>query len=377
VLRGLGSDASVDVVLVGMGAQNGPVKVAECECQFLSVGKALVGTRTPLRVHFVRALLANAALVRQERCDVIYAQSAESTLAAALVLPGVPVVLHCHGTENTIKRSRYWYGRTAVVRALYEIMCMRPALRIASTVLVTAGREEFEVFAAQYKLRAARCYRVPALVDTDLFRPVNTPDRACTTPEAAIRLACVARLEKPKGIQTVIRAVALMAKRGRAVTLAVIGDGGYRGELEAMAQRLELGGAIQFRGYLGRCEIASELRQSDVFVTASEQEGFSIALLEALASGVPVVTTDVGAAREVVRDGETGFVLRSCRPEEIAARVCDAFALGAQAREACRTMALEYSTDRVSLLVSDALKRAAQDASHVSGGRTSAGWSGQ
>jgi glycosyltransferase involved in cell wall biosynthesis len=119
-----------------------------------------------------------------------------------------------------------------------------------------------------------------------------------------------------------LEAVALLRARGRAVTCRVIGDGPLRAGLAAQAERLGIGDAVEFRSDVhDRHDLYSLVKSGRVFAFPSEREGFGIAVLEALACGLPVVTTsapDNLAAALVERSGR-GLI---CAPS--AAALADA-----------------------------------------------------
>jgi glycosyltransferase involved in cell wall biosynthesis len=116
-------------------------------------------------------------------------------------------------------------------------------------------------------------------------------------------LGSIGRLEPQKGMDVLIRALADVDD----ATLVVVGDGSERGRLEELARTVKVSERVQWkgwsdapRGYLGML---------DVFVLPSRNEGFPLALLEALLAGTAVVASDVGSVAEAVRDGETGLLV--------------------------------------------------------------------
>ena len=131
-----------------------------------------------------------------------------------------------------------------------------------------------------------------------------------------------------------LEAVALLRARGRAVTCRVIGDGPLRAGLAAQAERLGIGDAVEFRSDVhDRHDLYSLVKSGRVFAFPSEREGFGIAVLEALACGLPVVTTsapDNLAAALVERSGR-GLI---CAPS--AAALADAVGGSSSAETARR-----------------------------------------
>lgn len=133
------------------------------------------------------------------------------------------------------------------------------------------------------------------------------------------RLVCVARLTPLKDHDLLLRALAVLHERGIGPPLALVGDGMLREELEALVARLDLCGQVRFCGALDQAGVRRELAAADVFCLASLSEGSPGAVLEAMATGLPVVGTAVNGISDVVRDGVTGALVRDRTPTAFAA----------------------------------------------------------
>jgi teichuronic acid biosynthesis glycosyltransferase TuaC len=142
-------------------------------------------------------------------------------------------------------------------------------------------------------------------VDLDRFAP---GDRTALKAELGISgpmVACVGALIPRKGQAILIEALAGLPD----VTLIIVGQGPDRAALEAQAQRLGSAERVRFTGSLPHEGIAQILAAADVMALPSASEGLANAWVEALACGTPIVITDAGGAREVVRSAETGRVV--------------------------------------------------------------------
>ena len=147
-------------------------------------------------------------------------------------------------------------------------------------------------------------------VDVDRFHGhTDAPLRAeLGIPATATVATVVASLIERKGIEVVIRAVAALRHGGRDVHLVLCGDGDQEGALRSLAVELGIDAAAHFVG--NRTDVAAILGgATDVLVSAARLEAFPLNLLEAGASGVPAVVSDIGPHRESVVDGETGLVV--------------------------------------------------------------------
>jgi glycosyltransferase involved in cell wall biosynthesis len=160
-----------------------------------------------------------------------------------------------------------------------------------------------------------------------------------------LRIGAVGRLAPEKGLLDLFTAVRSLRQEGIAVEVVVFGEGPQRGELERwIAQHAPAGGFALAGHELDRDRIYRDL---DVFVLASAREGLPNALLEAMASALPVVATEVGGVGEVVQHGTNGLLCPPQRPDRLAALLrsllADA-ALRARIGDAARQrVASEYS----------------------------------
>ena len=149
------------------------------------------------------------------------------------------------------------------------------------------------------------------------------------------RIGVVGRLDANRDYSSLIQAVGLLREQRLHVEIWMIGDGEGRRDLQALVSDLKLSDQVIFLGV--RRDIPALLAELDVFIwPALELEGFGIALAEAMAAGVPIVATDVGACREVLDSGRCGLLVEPGSPEALAAGICKVLAdpAGAQLRAA-------------------------------------------
>ncbi|MCP9773909.1 glycosyltransferase [Synechococcus sp. Tobar12-5m-g] len=140
------------------------------------------------------------------------------------------------------------------------------------------------------------------------------------SPPGPPRIGMVARLELHKDQPTLIRAAALLRDQGVPCNVWLVGEGSNRPQLEALIEELDLADQVQLLGM--HRDIPELLGQLDLFAFAAKpDEGFGIALAEAMAAGVPIVATDVGACREVLENGRCGLLVEPSSPQALAAGI--------------------------------------------------------
>lgn len=144
----------------------------------------------------------------------------------------------------------------------------------------------------------------PLGVDLEVFAP--QPFRAVNEP---FQLLCVGRLVPAKGQHILIAAVAHLVKGGRNVNLRFVGDGPDRASLECEAKTRGLAAHITFEGNVNQDRIRRFYREADAFVLASFAEGIPVVLMEAMAMGIPCVSTMITGIPELIRDGLDGLLV--------------------------------------------------------------------
>jgi glycosyltransferase involved in cell wall biosynthesis len=143
---------------------------------------------------------------------------------------------------------------------------------------------------------------VPNGVDRNAFAPAQISD------DGPLRILCVARLIERKGQEHLIRAVKRLTDEGVDVTLDLVGTGDAQSEYEMLAQALGVADRVRFVGYVPREEIAAHYASAHVFCLPSYNEGMSVATLEAMAAGLPVVVSRTPGTRELVQENVNGLL---------------------------------------------------------------------
>jgi glycosyltransferase involved in cell wall biosynthesis len=154
---------------------------------------------------------------------------------------------------------------------------------------------------------------VPNVFDAAQFYPAAERNRN-GSPQ---KLIGVGGLYHAKGWEFLLRAVALLAEERRDFHLDIVGDGELRADCEELAAQLDLSELVTFHGWLPKDAVASRVRDADLFVLTSRYDSNPCAVIEALASGVPVVGTAVGGIPDMIGDG-MGLLATSENPESIA-----------------------------------------------------------
>jgi sugar transferase (PEP-CTERM/EpsH1 system associated) len=249
-----------------------------------------------------------ARLFRMLRPDIVHTRN--WTCIDAIIgarLAGVPVVIHGeHGREAADPEGRN--RRRQQVRRL---------LSPFTTEFVTVSRDLARWLIEEVRVPARKVRTIYNGVDTERYAPGDraAARRALALPPDWTVAGTVGRLDLVKDQVGLIRAFAQVANEKPSV-LVIAGDGPSRGQLEALVGELALGDRVRLLGE--RDDVPLILRALDIFVLSSIGEGISNAILEAMATGLPVIATRVGGNSELVRDGLTGRLIEPRSPDALA-----------------------------------------------------------
>jgi glycosyltransferase involved in cell wall biosynthesis len=224
---------------------------------------------------------------------------------------------------------------------MYETLESKLIQRLETVFAVR--RSAVERYQALYPQRRERFRFIPTWVDTSIFKPCESPDRRAQlraallpgdVPREAPVLVFVGRLDRQKNPLLLLEAFELALRSRPDLHLALVGDGVLRPQVEAHLRGRGLERRVSLFGVQSPSRICEVLQASDLFVLSSAYEGMPIAVLEALACGLPVVSTRVGEIATVVRDGINGFVCREQTAADLASAIASALGAGARLRGA-------------------------------------------
>lgn len=176
--------------------------------------------------------------------------------------------------------------------------------------------------------RSQLCRWVPPAVWPRLLvvhcgiEPDTFPDPPPPLPAGTLRLVAVGRLVPQKGFADLLAALEIARRGTLDVRLTLVGDGPLRGELEQAGAGL--GGAVRFAGWLDEAGVRAEIAAAHVLAVPSFAEGLPVVVMEAMAMARPVIATWIAGIPELVRPGETGWLVPPASPEALAAAIREA-----------------------------------------------------
>ena len=240
-------------------------------------------------------------LLRRERIDTVVSFLIHANALAAALRSAYPHARYFQSIQTTQPRPAWhWALERWVHRAAEKIFV--PSLSVATVAQRWAG------------VSASKIVIIPNAIDPAEFRggtggpPVNREHGRATHAD----IGFIGRLDPIKRIPDLLHAMTLLPANMR---LHIFGEGGEQRRIEADVKQLGLGGRVIMHGAIARPQEA--LAMIDLLVLPSEAEGFGLVLIEAMASGVPVVATNVAGIRDVVSDGRTGLLVPARSPERL------------------------------------------------------------
>ena len=242
-----------------------------------------------------------------ERVDVIVAHHAApmlrlAAMAAKLRSPRIKVICYAHSNAFELCDGRRKKG-LALRKWIYRTTFLRADAAVAISNSVKDSLVEYLGLPGS---------RITVIYNGAILERFH---RGRTEGGKTLRLIYVGRLIEEKGVQTILQALGYL--RDADCRLTIVGDGDCRAPLQAIAKELDIDSRVQFLGT--RDDVPELLADSDVFVHLPDcAEGFGIAVVEAMASGLICVCGDRGALPEIVEDGVSGFLVKNNDPERLA-----------------------------------------------------------
>jgi glycosyltransferase involved in cell wall biosynthesis len=254
---------------------------------------------------------ALSAILRAQRPDIIHLQAPYPVgeIAHWLVARRRPYIVSYQADINRLSQR--------LIMLAYGPLFIS-ILRHAAAVLATSPN--FAAHSPYLRQVADRTVIVPLGIDTDRFSPRPAAAVPPAAHETAPTLLYVGQLRHYKGVDDLLQALALISESSRP-RLLLSGNGPMRAQWEALSGSLNLTAHVTFLGNVPEADLPALYRSADIFVlpSTSRAESFGMVLVEAMASGLPCITTEIASGNSyVVQDGLTGLVVTPRSPAALA-----------------------------------------------------------
>jgi glycosyltransferase involved in cell wall biosynthesis len=199
-----------------------------------------------------------------------------------------------------------------------EAFYLRQKIESASFVVCISDFCRSQVLRIAPNHPADRLEVVRLGVDCEALQPADPEALPAAQP---VKLACTGRMVAAKGHRILLEALAPIAAAGIPFTCTLIGDGPERLALESLAVELGIAQNLRFLGAMAHQPTLAEVAKADVFVLASFAEGLPVALMEAMALGVPCISTTIAAIPELIREHQNGLLVPPANPQALQAAI--------------------------------------------------------
>ena len=290
--------------------------VSECYREWGCNVHAISCTRSPFSVGTVKAIREIRKIVKEGQYDIVHCHTPIAAMCTRIACQsfrekGLKVIYTAHG---------FHFYKGAPLKNWLVYYPVEKLCSYFTDVLITINQEDYAL--AQKKMRARRIEYVPGVgIDVAKFRDAEVDRdekrRELGIPEDALLLVSVGELNENKNHQIVIRAMAEL--KDPKIHYAIAGRGDSKDMLLKLAEELGVGAQFHLLGY--RRDIAQLYKSADICVFPSIREGLPVALMEAMACGLPLVSSDNRGSKDCASHRDNGLLCRADSVEEFAAAI--------------------------------------------------------
>jgi glycosyltransferase involved in cell wall biosynthesis len=268
----------------------------EAAQQIAENGKRVVLLETEYRIPSIKAIQRLIEFFKKERPDIVHTSGAEANFhgIVAAKIAGVKGLI---SEEIGIPNQKFAH------KILFRLLYGFPSYVLANALPVGKYLRDFNGVSSA-KLRI-------------ISNPIEFSSSKIIKSSSGqdFQILTVSRLKAVKNIDGVLRVLARLRQDGISFKFTVIGGGDHFRFLKALVDELALKDLVDFKGYVP--DPFSVVDEVDLFVLNSFSEGFSNSLAEAMSAGIPSLATDVGVAADLIRENETGWLVRPGNEEDL------------------------------------------------------------
>lgn len=264
-------------------------------------------------LYYTTGLLLGIFVVLRHRCCLIHAHWAIPTGLIGVWIGSLlrrPLVVTIHGSDY-----RLAMGNSLILRRLFLHVCRKAKHIICVSEVL---RKEIE----QLGIEGRKISTFPMGVDETFLE--SWSERGAYSKDQCFTILSNRKFLPIYNVSLLIRAIPIVLREEPNVRFLIAGDGPEREKLERQAKNLNINSSIQFLGWVRHEEMATLLSQAEIYVSTSLDDGTSVSLLEAMASGTFPIVTNIPSNREWISDGENGFLIPTENEAMLAKKLVEA-----------------------------------------------------
>lgn len=276
-----------------------------CEEKIRKNGREVICLNAGYRIPSFRTVTKLARLFHRFKPDVVHCSGAEAIFHGVLAAKVA-------NTRVVISEEIGLSNRSFISRVIFSFL-----FRLSNFVLGESC-EVCDHINSQYWVSETKLRVVPNFIDRGEHKSLSV-----RSTNERLRVLSVCRLESIKNISGVLTALSKLKEKGYSFEYLIIGDGAEFSELKTLTSALGLNENVEFLGFLADPD--PYYQSADLFLSNSDSEGFSNSLLEAMYFNLPVITTEVGGASQLITDGVNGWLIRPREQGELIEKLKDVF----------------------------------------------------
>ena len=251
------------------------------------------------------------AVLKRLRPDIVHAGPIHLGALLVTVCSGRPLIAMSWGSDLLVDCTAGWnrFFARVTLRRCRLFICDADAVRDSAIQLGVDPR-----LVVQF----------PWGVDLDLFHPASTTSSPIPEWDRYRVILSTRNLEPLYDVETLVRAFAEVATDQPDLRLLILGDGSQQQTLKAIVDTAGLANRVRFLGHIQNSELPHYLRSADIYVTTSTSDGSSVSLLEAMATGLPVIVSDIPTNRQWVTSGRNGWLFPASDTDGLASVIREA-----------------------------------------------------
>lgn len=265
-----------------------------------------------------KALVKLYRIIRQEKPDIVHTHTAKAGAIGRLAswLAGVPIIIHTfHGHV-----FHHYFGK---IKTRFFIQFERWLSIITTRIIVISDSQKYDIVTKFRIAPEKKVITIPLGLELERFLLINNDNfdlkNELTIPKQEFLVSIIGRIVPIKNHELLLKAIKLLRDQQFPVHLCVVGDGELRNQLIASARDKNILKYVHFTGW--RLDMEKIYSGIDLLALSSFNEGTPVAIIEAMASQVPVVATAVGGVPDLIVHGETGLLSASNDANDFAEKI--------------------------------------------------------